>query len=173
MDAKTGHVLAAVGGREYNSTNRINRINSGFQPGSAIKPVLVYGPAIEYGLSFPPASVLDDAPSPSGPILHRGWFAPENFARTFRGLVTVREAIVISDNIPAIKAFEMMRYQLNSMAAIDFARKLRLKIPDSSASALSSAIGGSNYLVTPAPNGPGLRLSPTGAGSANLSLSPG
>src|SRR5690606_6435581 len=83
------------------------------------------------------------------PDPHRGRFAPENFARTFRGLVTVREAIVISDNIPAIKAFEMMRYQLNSMAAIDFARKLGLKIPDSSASALSSAIGGSNYLVTP------------------------
>lgn len=147
MDAKTGHVLAAVGGREYNSTNRINRINSGFQPGSAIKPVLVYGPAIEYGL-LSPASVLDDAPS-IWPDPHRGWFAPENFARTFRGLVTVREAIVTSDNIPAIKAFEMMRYQLNSMAAIDFARKLGLKIPDSSASALSSAIGGSNYLVTP------------------------
>ncbi len=147
MEADTGQVLAVVGGREYNSTNRINRIDRGFQPGSAIKPVMVYGPAFEYGV-LSPASVLDDAPT-VWPDIRDEWYAPENYAKTFRGMVTVRDAIIISDNIPAMKAFEMVGNQVSPRATTDFASSLGLKIPENSYSMLTSAIGGSNYLVSP------------------------
>lgn len=143
----TGHVIAAVGGREYNSTNRINRINRGFQPGSSIKPVMVYGPAFEYGV-LSPASVLDDSPT-VWPDIANEWYAPENYAKSFRGMVTVRDAIIVSDNIPAIKAFEMVANQVGPRATTDFATSLGLDIPENSYSMLTSAIGGSNYLVSP------------------------
>lgn len=147
MEAETGMVLAAVGGREYNATNRINRIFRGFQPGSSIKPVMVYGPAFEYGI-LSPGDVLDDAPT-VWPDIANEWYAPENFAKSFRGMVTVRDAIIVSDNIPAMKAFEMVGKQVSPRATTDFASSLGLDIPENSYSMLTSAIGGSNYLVSP------------------------
>jgi len=121
MDAKNGHVYGMVGGREFNSTNKVNRYNSMFQPGSAIKPVLVYGPAFEAGV-LSPASVLDDSPTawPS----NNGYYTPNNVNRTFKGLVTVRNAVAVSDNIPAIKAYEKVMKEAGGRYAAEFAQKL-------------------------------------------------
>lgn len=121
MDAKTGYVYGMVGGREFNSTNKLNRYNSRFQPGSSIKPVLVYGPAFELGI-LSPASVLDDSPT-AWPGLERE-YTPENYAKTFKGLVTVRDAIIVSDNIPAIKAYEMVLKAGGGRYGADFAQGL-------------------------------------------------
>jgi len=121
MDAKTGHILGLVGGREYSTINRLNRYNSMFQPGSAIKPVLVYGPAFELGV-LSPASTLDDSPTAwPGSVKD---YTPENFARTFKGLVTVRAALTNSDNIPAIKAYETVMKSVGAKVAAEFAQKL-------------------------------------------------
>lgn len=148
MDARTGYVYGMVGGREYNSTNRLNRAEiASNQPGSAIKPVTVYGPAFEWNL-LSPASVLDDSPTawrdPSRPS---GYYAPENFARTFRGLVTVREALIISDNIPALKAFEMLQRERGAKAPVEFASRLGINFTANSHHMISTAMGGSDYGV--------------------------
>lgn len=147
MDSKTGYVYGMVGGREYDSTNRINRAEfAANQPGSAIKPVTVYGPAFEWDL-LSPGSVLDDAPT-AWPDSSRasGYYAPENFARTFRGIVTVREAIVISDNIPALKAYEMLQRERGYRAPVEFATRLGIKgFTEDSPYMLSTAMGGSDY----------------------------
>ncbi len=123
MDVKTGYVLGMVGGREFNSINKLNRYNSMFQPGSSIKPIIDYGPAFELGI-LSPASTLDDSPTawPSG----SKYYTPENFSRSFKGLVTVREALVHSYNIPAIKAYEMVMEAGGAKYGADFARKLGL-----------------------------------------------
>ncbi|MTI96176.1 MAG: hypothetical protein FH749_11950 [Firmicutes bacterium] len=145
MEAQTGHVLGMVGGREWSSSNRLQRAygrHAQFQPGSAIKPVLVYGPAFEYGV-MGTGSVIDDSPgiwsTPSGP------WTPENVNRTFRGLVTVRDAMAYSDNLPAIRTYE----QVGGRQATEFGSKLLGKDITRTSGHLSSAIGGSDYGVSP------------------------
>lgn len=148
---KEGYVLGMVGGREYDSTNKLNRYKNMFQPGSAIKPVVVYGPAFEMGI-LSPGSVLDDAPT-AWPGEKRD-YTPENYASTFRGLVTVREAIRISDNIPALKAYEKVMQTAGAKSAVQFAQRLgitgygeRMKNNPRAYSQLGIAIGSQE--VTP------------------------
>lgn len=151
MDPKTGYVLGMVGGREFSRTNKLNRYNSMFQPGSAIKPIIDYGPAFELGI-LSPASILDDSPT-AWPSVGK-YYTPENVSRTFKGLVTVREALVHSYNLPAVKAYEKLMAEGGSKAGVDFARKLGLanygernKNNPSAYMQLSTAIGSQE--VTP------------------------
>ncbi len=63
-------------------------------PGSTLKP-FIYGLAIEDGFIHP-ESLIDDRP------IRYGSYAPENFDMTFQGTVTVRKALQLSLNVPAI-----------------------------------------------------------------------
>lgn len=99
-DPQTGEVLALGGGREYRKNrNELLRFLSLRQPGSAIKPVIAYAPSFEEGL-LGAGSTLDDAPL-IGP---QGW-RPENYNRNFLGMVTARQALSWSYNIPAIRTY--------------------------------------------------------------------
>lgn len=74
MDNQTGYVKAIVGGRsqEYNGYT-INRAYKSFrQPGSAIKPLLVYTPVLER--SYTPDSIVVDEPIEDGPSNSDGSF---------------------------------------------------------------------------------------------------
>lgn len=107
-DPTTGHIVAMVGGREYDEhTNVINRAVRGrMQAGSVLKPILAYTPAFQEGLASP-GSVLDDAPGEwkSG----SGSYLPHNFdSREFNGLVTVRYSLIRSLNLPAVRLFEQV-----------------------------------------------------------------
>ena len=71
------------------------------QSGSSIKPLAVYGPAIELGL-VEPGSVVFDEPYSKG-----GW-NPKNWYKGYKGAVSIQEAVVQSMNIPAIKTLEQV-----------------------------------------------------------------
>ena len=104
-DPNTGEIKALGGGREYRKRfDEILRFNTLRQPGSAIKPIVTYGPAFEEGVLGGGGSTLDDSPyiNPAG-----NWF-PENFDFRFRGMITAREALYMSYNIPAIRALEAL-----------------------------------------------------------------
>ena len=135
-EPETGYLRALVGGRDYGLHNQDLRFLSRRQPGSAIKPVLAYAPAIEEGIIFP-GTVLDDAPITLG---NHYW---ENYDRRFRGLVTMRQALTHSYNIPAVKAYS----QLGTDKGMEYAEKLGIttfvKTGDTrDTGALSLAIGG-------------------------------
>ncbi len=99
-DPRDGEILALGGGREYRrNRNELLRYLSLRQPGSAIKPVIAYAPSFEEGL-LGAGSAIDDAPL-IGP---QGW-RPENYNRNFLGMVTARQALSWSYNIPAIRAY--------------------------------------------------------------------
>ncbi len=87
IDNSTGYVKAIVGGRgtddEYNRGFLAER-----QPGSAIKPIAVYGPAIDTGRYYP-SLVMRDTYIEGG---------PQNSTRTFSGDVTLRYALAKSIN---------------------------------------------------------------------------
>jgi len=92
IDNATGMTTAIVGGRSQDiSGYTLNRAFQSFrQPGSAIKPLIVYTPAIEMGYT-PDTKVMDVK-------LEDG---PENATGTYSGEITLREAVAASKNVVA------------------------------------------------------------------------
>ncbi len=120
FDVTSGGILAMVGGTDFFKSpfNRATRARR--QPGSAFKPI-VYADAIERG--FAQNKMILDAPvafkRPGG----KGDWRPQNFSKTFRGEITLRKALAISENIPAVRLIEM----LGPQAVVRFARRLGIQ----------------------------------------------
>lgn len=101
-DHKTGQIKAMVGGREYSKDNVLNRAVKGkSQAGSVLKPIVAYAPAFNEGIAVP-STVIDDSPWVWSIKGSEPWY-PNNYDRTFVGLVTAREALARSFNIPAAR----------------------------------------------------------------------
>ncbi|MCL6611946.1 MAG: penicillin-binding protein 1A [Peptococcaceae bacterium] len=132
LDPSNGHVRAIVGGREHTSRLCWNRATKkpGRQPGSTFKPIIDYGPAIEF-LGMGPATVIDDIP------VKYGNYEPPNFDKTFSGLITLRTALVNSVNIVAVK---LLADHVTIPKAIEFASRLGFEIDGRSVGA-SLALG--------------------------------
>jgi len=111
MDPYTGLVKGLVGGRGEKEANRtLNRATQTLrQPGSTIKPLSVYAPAVEYGL-VTPNSIVNDA------AVTYGKWSPRNDDRSFKGRITVATALRGSRNVPATKICDY----LTTDAAYDF-----------------------------------------------------
>lgn len=140
LDNKTGGILAIGGGRDFqkdqNNHTRLPR-----QPGSTMKPLSVYGPAVERKL-LSPGSVLDDTPLPlANASAAGGKYFPMNHDRKFHGLITVREALRHSYNIPAIKATQMV----TPSVGLEYVKKMGVSTLDKSDEHLVSGIGGLAY----------------------------
>ena len=137
IDAHTGYISALVGGRDegvalgFNRAVRIRR-----QPGSVIKPILVYGPALEAG--YTAADMLLDESATFGD------YAPSDASRRYRGWVTMREAVTRSLNIPAVELFS----ELGIGRCKSFARQLGIPF-DKNDTRLALALGGFTYGVSP------------------------
>ncbi|WP_326998758.1 transglycosylase domain-containing protein [Cohnella kolymensis] len=103
MEQKTGAILGMIEGRDFHIEQMNFATQMTRQPGSAMKPIAAYLPAIDQGL-IQPASILDDAPV----ILRNGgsgFHIPKNSNNRYSGLVTARQALNHSYNIPALKIF--------------------------------------------------------------------
>lgn len=100
-DPQTGEVKGIVGGRGKKDGNRVlNRVTQTTrQPGSSIKPIAVYAPAIDLGIVNLSTNVEDS------PIEIGGW-KPKNYSGGYRGWVSVRSAVAHSYNIPAVRVLE-------------------------------------------------------------------
>ncbi len=100
MRASTAEVLALVGSPDFRSPNggQVNAAVALRQPGSALKP-FIYALAFEGGRS--PSTLIDD--SETRFVASFGEFAPRNYDERFHGVVTLREALANSYNIPALK----------------------------------------------------------------------
>jgi membrane peptidoglycan carboxypeptidase len=97
IDNMTGRVVAIVGGR-YQDTNgyTLNRAYQSFrQPGSAIKPLVIYTPSFERG--YNPKDIVMDKAFKDG---------PKNSHGTYQGKITIRQAVEQSTNTVAWKLFE-------------------------------------------------------------------
>jgi membrane peptidoglycan carboxypeptidase len=107
------------------------------QPGSVIKPVIVYAPALEeYG--FTAASMLLDEPTDFN------GYAPSNFGDKYYGWVTLREAVKRSLNVPAVKVL----YQIGVNAGKSLAEECGIRFVEEDTS-LTLALGGFTYGVSP------------------------
>lgn len=100
IDNETGGISAMIGGREHQGMRLYNRATALRQPGSCIKPILVYAPALENG-SITAATVLDDYRKDFN------GYSPTNFKEIYYGKVTIREALRRSLNVPAVEILNM------------------------------------------------------------------
>ena len=100
IDNETGDIVAMAGGvgKKTGSLTLNRAAQSLLSPGSTIKPVSVYAPAIELGL-ITPATVYDDTPY----SFTDNSFWPKNSDSTFRGLVSINEAMMESLNTVPVK----------------------------------------------------------------------
>jgi penicillin-binding protein 1A len=104
IDPGTGYVEAMVGGYDFEASEFNRAFQACRQPGSAFKPIL-YSAAIEK-LGFTPSTMLTDAPVVFRDA-ERSW-KPQNFGEDFKGEVPLRQAVISSMNIPAVKTAELL-----------------------------------------------------------------
>ncbi|MDQ0299399.1 penicillin-binding protein 1A [Salibacterium salarium] len=133
IDTKTGAIKAMVGNRQSQDIAKgFNyAMNGNAQPGSTIKPLLDYGPAIENNQWSTYHQLVDEphyyTDSEETQI--------QNYSGTYRGSVSMREALRDSINVPAVKALQQTGYE----QAGEFARDLGLPMDNVNPSA---ALGG-------------------------------
>ncbi|MFZ2187682.1 MAG: PBP1A family penicillin-binding protein [Candidatus Moraniibacteriota bacterium] len=107
IDPKTGEVFAMVGSKDYFDTSidgNVNTTTSERQPGSAFKP-FAYATAFEKG--FQPESPIFDRPINFGPDGSGRPYIPRNYDGRFHGLLTMRQALAMSLNVPAVQTLAL------------------------------------------------------------------
>lgn len=112
-DAKTGEIVASVGSADYFDASRsgwIDMTRITRSPGSTLKP-FIYGLAFEEGL-VSQETIIEDRPADFF------GYRPRNFDMSYQGDVSVREALQLSLNVPAIRLLDavgpaelMMRFR--------------------------------------------------------------
>jgi penicillin-binding protein 1B len=116
IDNKTGGILAFVGGTQYDWLNRA--LDTKRQPGSSIKPLLVYGPALNEGIISPTSQIVDEKIyKPDGTPYHNANNQYHNAP------VTATYALQWSLNIPAIKIIR----KLGVEHGFEYLRKMDLQ----------------------------------------------
>jgi len=104
LDVQSGGILTMIGGKNFDKSPFNRATSAKRQPGSAFKPI-VYAYAIEH--NFPQSKLILDAPV-SFKIGTRRYWRPENFSKHYKGEITIRMALSLSQNIPAIRLIEML-----------------------------------------------------------------
>lgn len=101
-DPNTGAIIAQIGGRQQDAALGLNRATqTNRSAGSTVKPIVDYGPAIEY-LNWPTYRTVMD----------KKYFYPgtktqvHDFEGTYAGPMTMREALVQSRNVPAVETLQ-------------------------------------------------------------------
>ncbi len=146
---ETGDVLAVAGAIGQKQGNRLQNFATQTlrPPGSAVKPITVFAPALERGIIHW-ASVYDDVPVNFGKSGNAPW--PANASGTYRGLTNIAYAVTHSTNTVAVRVLQ----ELGLRTAFDFAKNEcglesmidRHGVTDCDLAAL--ALGQFNYGVT-------------------------
>lgn len=108
IDNSTGRVVAIVGGRTQNELEgySLNRAyQSARQPGSTIKPLIVYTPQLERG--YTPATRVDDTDFKDPKM-------PENSGRSYSGMISLAQAVAASKNVVAYRLFGQLTPQVGA-----------------------------------------------------------
>ena len=148
-----GTIIAIGAGRNRQAGDWNYATQSHRQPGSTAKPLFDYGPGFEYN-NYSTYTLFNDEPwtYTNGPSIN-------NWDNRFQGLITLKQAVSVSRNVPALKAFQ----QIDKKNIANFVNGLGLDIAYSTSSSNykkydngadnvlneAYAIGGMSYGVTP------------------------
>lgn len=140
MDVDTGSIVAVGAGRNKTSERSFNLATSARRhPGSTAKPVIDYGPAIEYLNWGSGTTVIDDTYKYSSGGYIR------NFDYGYKGIMTVKKALAQSRNIPALYTFK----QVPNEQKVEFVTNLGWKPEMSDGTILETCSIGGFTGVTP------------------------
>lgn len=137
INPSTGGINALIGGRGEHSFRQYNRATQlKRQPGSIMKPLSVYTPALEQGYDI--FDMLQDSP------LNIDGYQPQNYDKQFRGSVSMYDAVVHSYNVPAVWLLQKIGLEYGGKAVERFGVTLEQKdyIP-------GLALGGMNKGTSP------------------------
>ncbi|SDO30413.1 transglycosylase domain-containing protein [Alkalicoccus daliensis] len=134
LDNETGGVKAVQGGRNY-ARKGFNYADAPSQPGSVMKPLAVFAPAMEAG-EYEPYSLLKDEQ------LSYDGYEPQNLNGTYEGEVTMYDALLHSVNAPAV----WLLNELGIDEAKEILEKQNILIEDEG---LSIALGGLEKGISP------------------------
>ena len=136
LDNQSGLVKAVVGGRsqEYNGYTLNRAYQSYRQPGSAIKPLIVYTPLFER--EYTPDSIVVDEPIEDG---------PENASGVYKGAVTIRYAVEQSINTVAWKLLE----ELEPSVGLSYLKEMNFSKLSKDDERPGAALGGLTTGVSP------------------------
>ncbi|HIK10379.1 MAG TPA: penicillin-binding protein 1A [Oscillatoriaceae cyanobacterium M33_DOE_052] len=121
VDPRTHFVKAMVGGADFEQSQFNRAVQARRQPGSAFKP-FVYYTAFASGKFSPESTVMDT------PVSYRdgtSYYSPMNYGGGFSGAMTVRRALELSSNIPAVKIGQ----SVGLSKVIEVCRLLGIKSP--------------------------------------------
>lgn len=136
IDNKTGRVVAVVGGRSQKTEGySLNRAYQSFrQPGSSIKPLIVYTPSLERGDTA--NTTIND---------HRFSGGPSNSSGRYYGYVSLRFAVEQSLNTVAWQLFE----KLTPEVGLDYLLQMNFNRIVKSDYYLPASLGGLTYGASP------------------------
>jgi len=142
IDVETGAISAIGTGRNRNGERVWNyATQSKRQPGSTAKPIFAYGPGFEHA-NFSTYQLFTD----------EEWAYTDgtdigNWDSNYKGLMTLREALSISRNIPALKAFQEVQEEVGNKKIVEFVENLGIDLENDTAYE-SYSIGGMSDGVT-------------------------
>lgn len=137
VDPRDGGIRALIGGRGEQPFRGFNRaVQLKRQPGSTMKPISVYTPALEQG--YAPEDTLMDEP------VNFGGYQPKNAGGSYHGEVTIYESIIHSYNVPAVSLLNEMGIE----AGMEAAGRFGIELTDQDRT-LGLALGGLQEGVSP------------------------
>lgn len=101
IDHEDAEIVAVTGGTDYRKFDFHRGFQAYRQPGSAIKPLLVYAPLLEE-FNMSSSSIIDASP------IKRGDYEPENFGGAVYGKVSIEEALKNSYNTAAVRTLDLI-----------------------------------------------------------------
>jgi penicillin-binding protein 1C len=135
VDNASGEVRGRAASADYLDVRRAGQVDMTQalrSPGSTLKP-FIYGLGFEDGVIHP-ETLIDDRP------IRYGSYTPENFDLTFQGMVTVRRALQLSLNVPAIAV--LGKVGVNRLSARLSETGAALVLPKGEAPGLAMGLGG-------------------------------
>lgn len=131
INSKTGEIAAIGGGRHYLRGYR-NQALAQVQPGSSIKPITVYGPAVEE------KGYNEYTPVSDAPYTINGW-SPKNLDHSFHGTVPLKVVAGKSLNVSTVR---LLNEVVGVKTGYEYAKKSGLKLDKKDRAPAPLALGG-------------------------------
>lgn len=138
IDNKQFSIIGLVAGKNYQSDDFNRSYQAYRQPGSSIKPLLVYAPYLDQ----PNTSITKLV---NGAAFCKQGYCPENYGGVQYGMVSIENAFIHSYNTPAVRLLDQMGIQ----QGFSYLEKFHFKKISKQDYRLAAAIGGFTYGMSP------------------------
>lgn len=140
LDNKTGQVLSFVGGVDFKKSQLNHAFSTYRSPGSSIKPLITFAPAIENGLIGSQTMLADFKTSFNK-------YAPTDYGETIQNrFISARETLEESYNIPSVNLYNYIRN--HGVSSKKYMQKMGINLTDKEYAQLGITLGGTNKGVT-------------------------